>query len=76
MKEEKPMLGFKNLVSIDIGSNLIKVVQLGQLSGKIRLEEVGLIDNPTSDFRTHVDGVSRRNHPYQRWPECISRYVL
>ncbi len=76
MKEEKSMLGFKNLVSIDIGSSLIKVVQLGQSSGKIRLEKVGLIDNPISNFRSDGYGVSRRNHPYQRWPECISRYVL
>jgi Tfp pilus assembly PilM family ATPase len=59
MKEEKSMLGFKNLVSIDIGSNLIKVVQLGQFSGKIRLEKAGVIDNPISNSRTDGYGVSR-----------------
>ena len=59
MKEEKPMLEFKNLVSIDIGSSLIKVVQLGQSSGKIRLEKVGLIDNPISNFRTDGHGMGR-----------------
>ena len=53
------MLGFKNLVSIDIGSNLIKVVQLGQFSGKIRLEKAGVIDNPISNFRSDGHGVSR-----------------
>ncbi len=59
MKEEKSMLGFKNLVSIDIGSNLIKMVQLGQSSGKIRLEKAGLIDNPISNFRIDSYGASR-----------------
>ncbi len=59
MKEEKPMLGFKNLVSIDIGSSLIKVVQLGQSSGKIRLEKVGLIENPIPNFRTDGHGMGR-----------------
>jgi len=42
----------KNVVSIDIGSSLIKMVQLSQSSGKIRLEKVGVIDNPTSNLRT------------------------
>jgi len=59
MKEEIYMLGFKNLVSIDIGSSLIKVIQLGQSSGKIRLEKVGLIENPIPNFRSDGHGVSR-----------------
>ena len=42
----------KSVVSIDIGSSLIKLVQLSQSSGKIRLEKVGVIDNPVSNFRT------------------------
>jgi len=44
----------KSVVSIDIGSSLIKLVQLSQSSGKIRLEKVGVADNPVSNFR--IDG--------------------
>jgi len=46
------MAVLKNVVSIDIGSSLMKLVQLSQSSGKIRLEKVGVIDNPISNFRT------------------------
>ncbi|TET31072.1 hypothetical protein E3J68_00070 [Candidatus Aerophobetes bacterium] len=46
------MLGFKNVVGVDIGSSLIKLAQLSQSSGKIRLEKVGVVDNPVSNFRT------------------------
>jgi len=46
------MPALKDVVSIDIGSSLIKVVQLSQSSGKIRLERVGVVDNPVSNFRT------------------------
>jgi len=42
----------KKVVSVDIGSSLIKLVQLSGSSGKIRLEKVGVIDNPISNFRT------------------------
>jgi len=61
MKQEKSMLRFKNLVSIDIGSSLIKLVELGQSSGKIRLEKVGVIDNPITNFRTDGSGPSTSN---------------
>jgi len=53
------MLGFKNVVSVDIGSSLIKLVQLSQSSGKIRLEKVGVVDNPISNFRTADSGRDR-----------------
>ena len=46
------MLGFKNVVSVDIGSSLIKLVQLSQSSGKIRLDKVGIVDNPAYNFRS------------------------
>jgi len=46
------MPALKNVLSIDIGSSLIKVIQLSGSSGKIRLEKVGMMDNPVSDFRT------------------------
>ncbi len=46
------MLGLRQVVSIDIGSSLIKLVQLSQSSGKIRLEKVEVVDNPISNFRT------------------------
>jgi type IV pilus assembly protein PilM len=46
------MPAWKDVVSIDIGSSLIKLVQLGQSSGRIRLERVGVVDNPVSNFRT------------------------
>lgn len=49
----------KNVVSVDIGSSLIKLVQLNQSSGKIGLEKVGVIDNPISHFRTDGSGPSR-----------------
>ena len=42
----------KSVVSIDIGSSLIKLIQLSQSGRKIRLERLGVIDNPTSNFRT------------------------
>lgn len=42
----------KNVVSIDIGSSLIKLVQLSQSGGKIKLDKAGIVDNPVSDFRT------------------------
>lgn len=44
-----------SLVSIDIGSSLIKLVELSQSSGKIRLEKVGVIENPVPNFRTEID---------------------
>jgi len=53
------MLGFKNLVSIDIGSSLIKLVQLSQSGGKIRLDKVGIVDNPASNFRPHSRKISK-----------------
>jgi len=74
MKKKKLLRGFKNLVSIDIGSELIKVVQLGQFLGKIRVEKVGFAKNPLLDFRcddNEVNGSSlariirqllRKNH--------------
>jgi len=49
----------KSVVSIDIGSSLIKLVQLSGSSGKIRLEKVGVMDNPTSNFRTDGYGVGK-----------------
>lgn len=49
----------KNTVSIDVGSSLIKLVQLSQSGGKIRLERLGVIDNPTSNFRTDGYGVDK-----------------
>ena len=45
------MPGLSHVVSIDIGSSLIKLVQLSQSSGKIRLERLGVMDNPVSNFR-------------------------
>jgi len=53
------MLGFKNVVSIDIGSSLIKLVQLSQSGGKIRLDKVGIVDNPASNFRPHSRKISK-----------------
>ena len=53
------MLGLRHAVSVDIGSSLIKLVQLGQSSGKIRLEKVEVADNPTSNFRTGGSGPGR-----------------
>ena len=53
------MLGFKNVVGVDIGFSLIKLVQLSQSSGKIRLEKVGVIDNPITNFRTDGSGPGR-----------------
>jgi type IV pilus assembly protein PilM len=47
----------KNVVSVDIGSSLIKLVQLNQSSGRMRLEKVGVIDNPVSNFRTEGYGL-------------------
>ena len=49
----------KGVVSIDIGSSLIKLVQLSGSSGKIRLEKVGVMDNPISNFRTDGYGVGK-----------------
>ena len=49
----------KNVVSVDIGSSLIKLVQLSGSSGKIRLEKVGVIHNPISNFRTGGSGAGR-----------------
>jgi len=49
----------KNVVSVDIGSSLIKLVQLSQSSGKIRLEKVGLADNPVPNFRTQGYGAGK-----------------
>jgi len=49
----------KKVVSVDIGSSLIKLVQLSQSSGKIRLERVGVMDNPISNFRTDGYGVGK-----------------
>ena len=46
------MLELKSVVSIDIGSSLIKLIKLSQSSGKIRLEKLGVVDNPASNFRT------------------------
>ncbi|MBA7693421.1 hypothetical protein ES703_102003 [subsurface metagenome] len=46
------MPGLSHVVSVDIGSSLIKLVQLSQSSGKIRLERLGVVDNPVSNFRT------------------------
>jgi len=56
----------KKVVSVDIGSSLIKLVQLSQSSGKIRLEKVGVMDNPISNFRT--DG-------YGRGKDAIARAI-
>lgn len=53
------MLGFKNVVSIDIGSSLIKLVQLSESRGKIRLDKVGIVDNPVSNFRPHSQKISK-----------------
>ncbi len=49
----------KNVVGVDIGFRLIKLVQLSQSSGKIRLEKVGVVDNPVSNFRTDGSGPGR-----------------
>jgi len=53
------MLGFKNVVSVDIGSSLIKLVQLSQSRGRIRLDKVGIVDNPASNFRTQGQKISK-----------------
>jgi len=58
------MLGLRHVVSIDIGSSLIKLVQLNQSSGKIRLEKVGVVDNPVSNFRT--DGYRQESNAIVR----------
>ncbi|MCK4419767.1 pilus assembly protein PilM [Candidatus Aerophobetes bacterium] len=42
----------KNVVNIDIGSSQIKLVQVSQSSGKIRLEKIGVVSNPVPNFRT------------------------
>lgn len=49
------MLDWKSVVSIDIGSSLIKMAQLSRSSGKVRLERVGIIENPIPSFRTNID---------------------
>jgi len=49
----------KNVVSVDIGSSLIKLVQLSESHGKIRLDKVGITDNPASNFRTGSQKISK-----------------
>ena len=49
----------KNVVNIDIGSSLIKLVQLSESHGKIRLDKVGITDNPASNFRTGSQKISK-----------------
>jgi type IV pilus assembly protein PilM len=58
------MSALKDVVNIDMGSSLIKLVQLAQSSGKIRLERVGVVDNPVSNFRT--DGYRLGSHAIAR----------
>ena len=36
----------KNIVSVDIGSSLIKLAQLSQIGSKVRLDKVGVVNNP------------------------------
>lgn len=45
----------RRVVSVDIGSSLIKLVQLNQSSEKIRLERVAIIENPTSHQSSRED---------------------
>ncbi len=45
----------KGVVSVDIGSRLIKLVQLSQTSGKTYLKKLELVDNPVPNFRTQED---------------------
>ena len=49
----------KNVVSVDIGSRLIRLVQLSQASGKTYLEKVELADNPVPNFRTPEGGAGK-----------------
>ena len=53
------MLGFKNVVSVDIGSSLIKLVQVSKSGGKIRLDKVGIVDNPAASFRTGSQRINK-----------------
>ena len=36
----------KNIVSVDIGSSLIKLAQLSQIGSRIRLDKVAVVNNP------------------------------
>lgn len=49
----------KNVVSVDIGSSLIKLVQLSESRGKVRLDKVGIVDNSASNFRTQSQKISK-----------------
>ena len=49
----------KNVVSVDIGASLIKLAQLSKSGGKIRLDKVGLVSNPASNFRTGRQKISK-----------------
>lgn len=45
------MRGLRRLISVDIGSRLIKIAQVTQSSGKARLDRVGVTENPASGDR-------------------------
>lgn len=49
----------KNVVNVDIGSSLIKLVQLSESRGRVRLDKVGIINNPASNFRTPSQEIGR-----------------
>jgi len=48
----------KKVVGVDIGCSQIKLVQLSQSGEKIRLDKVGIVDNPVPDFRTDSRKIS------------------
>ena len=49
----------KNIVSVDIGSSLIKLAQLSQSDGRIRLDKVGVINNPIPRLGTASEKARR-----------------
>ncbi len=49
----------KNVLGVDIGARLIKLVQLSQSDGKVRLDKVGIIDNPVANFKTHNQQINK-----------------
>ena len=49
----------KNVISVDIGASRIKLAQLSKSGEKIRLDKVGIVDNPAANFGTHRPKVSK-----------------
>lgn len=50
---------FRNVLGIDIGSSLIRLVQFSRSNGKVRLDKVGMIDNPVPNFRAHGQKINQ-----------------